>query len=267
MPFTRSDLSRATDALRRDPACLSSVGVDPARLRDRSRVFEVDFPENSATTPAYLKIYSYQKHILQRLWRPGRSRREARNLLFFRSLDIPAPRVLAWGQKRNALGKRLYEFIVTETIPAAQPLPECIREHCPDRSNDLFCERRDAIIKTLAQRTRLIHARHFFHRDLKWRNILARPCNEQTELFWIDCPVGAFRSLSPVKRHHIIKDCATLDIPASLYCTREERMYFIACYLDCAPEDPKVRTFARQVENYRKRRFERKNKEGAPRTP
>ena len=103
---------------------------------------------------------------------------------------------------------------------------------CPDRSQPVYCSRRDSIIDQLSHFTRAMHAQHFYHQDLKWRNILARIDGDQTELFWIDCPKGDFTRSTIHQSRRALKDCATLDKLGRLHCTKEERLRFVAGYLD-----------------------------------
>ena len=105
MPVNIDELSAQTDALRQDYTFLEGFGVDAAKVRERSKVLELSFTENGATVQTFVKVYSYRKSPFQRLWRKGTARTEARNLLFFKSISIPTPRVVAWGQRKNAIDK------------------------------------------------------------------------------------------------------------------------------------------------------------------
>ena len=193
MAVNFDELSAQTDALRKDYTFLESFGVDAAKVHERSKVLELSFTENGATVQTFVKVYSYRTSPFQRLWRRGTARIEARNLLFFKSVGIPTPRVVAWGQRRNAIGTIVDDYIITEAIPETQTLDEFITSACPDRSQPLYRSRRDSIIDQLSHTTRAIHAHNFYHQDLKWRNILARINGDQTELFWIDCRKATLR--------------------------------------------------------------------------
>lgn len=256
MPVNIDDISAQTDALRKDTSLLDALGVDASKVRDRSQVSQRSFTENDATVHTFVKIYSYRKSPFQRLWRRGIARIEARNLLFFKSISIPTPRVVAWGQRKNVIGQIVDEFIITEAIPETQTLDEFMTTACPDRSQPLYCSRRDSIIDQLSHTTRAIHAHNFYHQDLKWRNILVRANGDQTELFWIDCPKGDFTRSATHQSRRALKDCATLDKLGRLHCTKEERLRFVAGYLDQPVDAPEVATFAQAIADYRRKRFD-----------
>ena len=256
MPIKIDELAVQTDALRKDYAFLEGFGVDASRVRERSQVLQLSCTENGATVQTFVKVYSYRKSPFQRLWHKGSARIEARNLLFFKSIGIPTPRVIAWGQRKNAIGKIVDDYIITEAVPGTQTLREFMASACPDRSLPLYCSRRDSIIDQLSHTTRAIHAHNFYHQDLKWRNILVRANGDQTELFWIDCPKGDFTRSAAHQSRRALKDCATLDKLGRLHCTKEERLRFVAGYLDQPVDAPEVATFAQAIADYRRKRFD-----------
>ena len=117
MAVNIDELSAQTDALRKDYTFLESFGVDAAKVHERSKVLQLSFTENAVEVQTFVKVYSYRTSSFQRLWRRGTARIEARNLLFFKSVGIPTPRVIAWGQRRNAIGTIVDDYIITEAIP------------------------------------------------------------------------------------------------------------------------------------------------------
>ncbi|MGZ0709062.1 lipopolysaccharide kinase InaA family protein [Coraliomargarita sp. W4R53] len=259
MQDAQAHLNQATEALRQEWTSLAPYALPLENVKDRSAVFvrEVKDSEGS-TTQAYVKIYANQKHPLQRFLRKSRSQTEVRNLLFFRSIGISTPRILAWGEHRNALGRIIKDFIITEAIPDSLQLDEFVPTHCPDRSRPEYCSLRNQIIKQLGQWTAAMHAHGFIHEDLKWRNILARSTNQAVELYWIDCPKGSFRKGSGLARKKL-KDCATLDKIARIDCDKKERRNFLCAYLDSPSNSPEVAQMCDQIEEYRKRRFDVKD--------
>lgn len=253
------EVAAQADALHLDWSRLDQLEVDASVVLGRSAVFQRTFSEGDTPVPVYVKIYTYRKHPLQRLGRPGRSRIEARNLLFFQRIGIPAPRVLGWSERRNRIGRIVEEYIITEAISGAEPLDVFVPAACPDRSEPLFRERRDTILLQLGRWTRAMHDCHFFHKDLKWRNLLGRLMDDTVELYWIDCPTGDFHPSPLTRRHHQLKDCATLDKLARILCTTEERRRFVAGYLDLPEDAPEVANFSQAVSRYRRRRFDAKD--------
>ena len=263
MPVTIDELSAQTDALRKDTTFLSAFGIDASTVKDRSQVTQHSFTENGIEVHTFVKVYSYRKSPLQRLWRRGTARLETRNLLYFKTIGIPSPRVIAWGQRKNAIGKIVDDYIITEAIPETLTLDAYMTAVCPDRSLPSYCLQRDSIIEQLSHATRALHAQHFYHQDLKWRNVLARTNGDRAELFWIDCPKGDFTQSSMHQKRRALKDCATLDKLARLRCTQEERLRFVAGYLNQPVEAPEVATFAQAISNYRRNRFDAKDERQA----
>jgi tRNA A-37 threonylcarbamoyl transferase component Bud32 len=256
MPVNIDELSAQTDALRKDYTFLGMFGVDASKVQDRSQVTQHSFTENGFEVHTFVKVYSYRKSFLQRLWRKGTARLETRNLLFFRNIGIHTPRVIAWGQRKNLIGKIVDEYIITEAVPNTQTLDAYMAAHCPDRSKTIYRRRRDSIIHQLSHATRTIHAHHFYHQDLKWRNVLSRNKGDEAELFWIDCPKGDFTSSANHQIRRGLKDCATLDKLARMHCTKEERLRFVAGYLGQSLDSPEVAAQAASIADYRRKRFD-----------
>ena len=53
-----------------------------------------------------------------------------------------------------------------------------------------------------------------------------------------------------------LKDCATLDKLARLHCSKEERLRFVAGYLDQPIDSPEVAAQAEAIADYRRKRFD-----------
>ena len=69
-------------------------------------------------------------------------------------------------------------------------------------------------------------------------------------------PKGDFNPLPFRQTSGRLKDCATLDKLARLHCTQEERLRFVAGYLDQPVDAPEVASFAQAISNYRRKRFD-----------
>lgn len=265
MQDAQAQLIQATEALRKDWSFLAPYALPADEVKRRSAVFvcEVDDPAAAdaagAKTQAYVKVYANRKHPLQRFLRKGRSQTEVRNLLFFRALGIATPRVLAWGEKRNRIGRIVLEFIITEAVADTQQLDEFVAEHCPDPENAAHRPMRLQMAKQLGQWTRRMHDANFVHEDLKWRNVLARHSADGAELFWIDCPKGYFTQAGTALTRKKLKDCATLDKIARIRCSKEERQAFIKAYIGSEASENQVQTLCREIENYRRGRFDAKD--------
>jgi tRNA A-37 threonylcarbamoyl transferase component Bud32 len=254
----QAQLHQATQALQKEWSFLEPHTLPLEKVKDRSAVFVREIENEGATTPAYIKIYAIQKYPFQRVLRKSKSRREVSNLLFFQSVGIPTPPILAWGVRRNKIGRIVQEFIITQAIPDSLQLDQFVLTHCPDRSRPVYCQLRDQIIDLLGQWTAAMHAHDFIHEDLKWRNILVRLKCGGADLFWIDCPKGGFRRGLGLARKKL-KDCATLDKIARIDCSLEERRRFLCAYLDQPTGSPQVAQMCQRVEQYRTRRFDAKD--------
>lgn len=225
-------------------------GLSLQGLKERSMVVQKVF-KTAGEPPldVHFKLYTYKKSLWQGLFRRPRSKREVEHLKLFDACGISVPRVVGWGQMRRGWVKLDYEFLITVTIPGAIPLRAFVQQCALD------AQLRGDIIRRLAKDVCAIHARHFFHQDLKWRNLLVVPKSKgQPDVYWIDCPNG-YRDWSGLRRRHgRIKDLATLDKVAKDLCSLKERLRFVQCYLGLPPGDRAIRKWARAVEHYRKRR-------------
>lgn len=213
--------------------------------------------------PVYFKLYGYRRlrRALSRVFKATRSKGEFSNLKFFHELGIPACEPIVQGEYRNFLGIARNCMIVTKEVAGTQQLDQFIRGlEASDETAPAKADLRRQIIESLAANLRKIHARNFYHDDLKWRNVLVRRAGdrgERVEVFWIDCPNGYFAKPGrPRARHGQIKDVATLDHLAWRNCPLGERLHFLSCYLGLDTDDPKLKAFAEEVVDYRKRRLD-----------
>jgi len=259
MQMPPAELNEDAEALRQEWAFLDSYGLPLEKIRDRSKVFLRQVELEGQPTEAYIKIYANKKHPFQRLLRKGRSEREVHNLLFFRSIGIPTPRIIAWGEDRNALGRIVQEFIITQAEKDTLQLDEFVAQDCPNREDEAQRATRLQIARQLGAWTRAMHDHNFIHEDLKWRNILARSSEQGAELFWIDCPKGRYYKPGRQLERKKIKDCATLDKLARLECSKEERTTFLQAYLGPTATERELRQLCRDIENYRQERFDSKD--------
>ena len=199
----------------------------------------------------YLKVYAYKKSFWQRMLRKGRVKREVRHLKFFETCGISVPSIVGWGQKyRAGFLKIEYECLITTTVPHALSLSEFAKK---TRSN---LSQRRRILRQLAQSVQAIHQRHFFHRDLHWRNLLvSRNINNYPSIYWIDCPSGYWDWSGLRRRRGRIKDLATLDKVARSCCSLKERLLFLK-YYGVSPGGRAIRSLAQAVARYHQSRHE-----------
>lgn len=213
----------------------------------------------------YFKLYGYRstRRILKRLFKPTRSRGELTNLKFFRELGIPACEPIVQGEYRNGIGIARNCLLMTRELTGTEQLDVFIDQLAlSEESESMKAMLRRQIIDSIAGSLRKIHARKFFHADLKWRNVLVRRVGEggaRVEVFWIDCPNGYFDRTGGFRcQHGKIKDLATMDYRAKDHCTREERLYFLSVYSGLSLEDPALKDLGEQVVDYRTRMLDAK---------
>ena len=259
MQINHVDFDQPVEALRKEWTFLAPYDLPTAEINDRSAVFRNKVSVDQQSTEAYIKIYTSKKHPFERLLRRSRSHNEVRNLLFFGSIGIPTPKILAWGEKRNSIGRVVQDFIITKAVKDTLQLDAFIQAVYPIQENPTHRLSRIEIARQLGRWTRKMHDHNFVHEDLKWRNILARQHRFGADLYWIDCPKGSFKKPGAIMDRKKLKDCATLDKLARIYCSIEERTEFIKAYLGNHATPLKVQKFCKDIEDYRRNNFDAKD--------
>ncbi len=233
--------------------------LDKGQLQRSQFVRKVLDDADGGTVTVYFKLYGYGKfrRALSRFFKPARSKTEKNNLQFFNKLGISACEPIAQGEYRTAWGLLTNCMIVTKEVAGSQQLDVFIDELDASDEDDAVKDKlRRQIIESIAKNLRKIHDEHFYHTDLKWRNILVRRiegATDEVEVFWIDCPNGYFDRTRFLRRKHgVIKDIATLDHVAYKRCSDEERLHFLSVYSGYSLDDPELRKFADKVLHYRK---------------
>lgn len=212
-------------------------------------------PDGSSVS-VFFKQYDYSTPAWNFIGRRSKARCEFENYDAFARLGIPAATAVACGEERDRLGRLRRAFIITRAIPEALTLIDFVRKRCADR-RDIACRNlRDRLTKQLAEMTRRIHAAHFSHHDLVWRNILVTHSpNAEPQLWWIDCPRGRFVRWARWRRGWRLRDLASLDKVGSELGTRGERLRFVKLYLGQARLETHVKELARTVLKYRETRW------------
>lgn len=170
----------------------------------------------------YVKRYwGAGKGLRRWLGRP-RVKAEWQNLKQFAKWGIPTAPLVAWGLER-ACGRFARGALITGELPGTEDLAVLAARDDARLRDRAWVER---VSRQLAQGTRRMHDQGFAHNDLKWRNLLVDP---HGELFFIDCPTGAFW-WGPFLRYRIIKDLACLDKVAKYRLSRSQRLRFYLQY-------------------------------------
>jgi tRNA A-37 threonylcarbamoyl transferase component Bud32 len=237
---------------------LHSVGAF-YRLRDgvlftRSGSTEVrrcQFLKDGQPHAVFLKKYwaNNWRQLWSGFWRGtffGRSkvRREFENLRWLRAHGLDAPEPIAYGEERR--GRWLIRsFLLSAAVPDALPLDAFVRDHLPRLSPPAAQLARRELLDRLADYVRRLHAAHFVHHDLFWRNILLSGA-QLDHFYLIDAHKG--RRWRPwAETASRAKDLATLDAPAPWFFRRSERLRFLLRYRQHARLPAADKPFIRRV--------------------
>jgi Lipopolysaccharide kinase (Kdo/WaaP) family len=119
----------------------------------------------------YLKRHYRLKRwrgLLATLW-PGHgwspAAREARNLEWAREAGVPVPAVVAAGEFIGPRG-RLQSFLAVEELADMLPLHEAIPLAARQLDPETFARWKRSLLAEMARLVRLLHDRHWFHKDL-----------------------------------------------------------------------------------------------------
>jgi len=207
----------------------------------------------------YFKLYGYRrlKRALSRVFKPTRSKSEKTNLLFFKQLGIPVCEVVMQGEYKNVLGIARNCMLITREVSGTSQLDEFIKElDASEDAPEVKVDIRRQIMESIAGNLRKIHDEHFYHDDLKWRNILVRRVGENrecAEVFWIDCPNGYFDRTGGLRgAHGKIKDLSTMEEDARKQSSQEEMMQFLSIYSKLDVGSPELEALAQKVVAYSK---------------
>ena len=157
----------------------------------------------------YVKRYVYTAKKKVRYWLlPSKPLIEIYGFQQLRKIGIPTLDVLAYGERRY-LGSLRSAYIVTRGVPNSVSVEEFARETwsrmAKAEQRSVYQQLRDQLLQQLKK----AHSAHFFHHDLKWRNILLQQQGDGGfVLTWIDCPRAHYARL--LHRHAVLVDFAGL---------------------------------------------------------
>ena len=211
-------------------------------------------PSLAGGADIFYKQYEFSPPSWSFLGRASKALREWESYDAFAAAGVNCAQRIAAGEERDAIGRLKRAFLITLAVPGARTLTEFVAQDCPDPSKSDSRRLRHQLIMELAEMTRRIHDRGFFHNDLYWRNVLAtRAGNGTPRLWWIDSPRGRHARLH--QAHRRVKDLACLDRMASEVCSRRERLAFVRAYLGEHAAAAEVKKLALAVDSYRRRRW------------
>jgi tRNA A-37 threonylcarbamoyl transferase component Bud32 len=141
----------------------------------------------------YAKLYFYGPLNLRRFLRPSRAQTEYRSYACLRRLGLRVPEVICFAERR-LLGCVRWAVIVTREVAGAANLVE-VFSRMPDDT-----ARRAALLQQLAGAVAQMHNGGFYHRSLRFRNVLLQPPDAgAATLYFIDSPNGRAWSVTPVR--------------------------------------------------------------------
>ena len=201
----------------------------------------------------YFKRYVYPKNYWHEFWlRPGKAAVECWAYNRIRQLGIPTLDVVAFGERRF-LGMLLATFIVTPEVPNTIELEDFVTDawcHLPRTERRRICKE---VSDKLLKQVRAAHQGHFFHHDLKWRNILLQELDGRLIPVWIDAPRASrmrFRT-----RRGIVTDLSGLGRIAIYLFSRYALMRFLCRYLGAKRQPGDAKQLYREVAAHMGRRM------------
>jgi len=201
--------------------------------RSTTQTFRVHADDPTSGRPAslYLKRYVYPDRRWRFLLRRDKPAIERQNYELIREHVGPVvPEVIATGRRRR-WGMLHDAFILTAELAGCVQLDDYARSHWGARPRPEERARQDHLIRTTAELVGRMHAAHFYHIDLQWRNILVRfDTSHRGEAFFLDAPRGGRRWWCLRRRHGRLRDLSSLDKLARIYLTRTQRLRWFVHY-------------------------------------
>ena len=109
------------------------------------------------------------------------------------------------------------------------------------------------ISQKILQQVRLAHRQHFFHYDLKWRNILVqKDADGAYHCTWIDCPRGRYMRLRSSRGCMV--DLSSLARLSLSYLSKTQRLRFIYDYLGEGASRKRARKLFMKIDRHLSRR-------------
>jgi hypothetical protein len=216
----------------------------------RTRKFALD--EIDGKREYFLKTYRYAGRRRRFALRADKAALEASNYRFLRDVcRIDVPDVICWGLERK-LWRICSAFVLTRGIAEAVPLDSFVATRWPKPEDGFGDPLRERIMELAASLVRRMHAAHFYHVDLQWRNILiVQDSSAAPRLFIIDSSRGGPRTGRLFQEHGRLRDLSSLAKEAAWRLTRTERLRWLQQYLGVRRLDPNHRLIVRTVERDR----------------
>lgn len=190
----------------------------------------------------YVKRYTARGRRLSKWFGKSRILGEWKNLVFFQTIGIITPPIVAYGETSN---KNYRGCVITEEVENTVDLSDLAETNAPQLRNKQWLNH---VSQQIADAARKMHAQGFAHNDFKWRNILVTKEALPTAYF-IDCPVGRFW-WGPFLQHRIIKDIACIDKVAKFKLSRTQRLRFYLQYTQKTKLDTADKKVLKKIIHY-----------------
>jgi len=195
----------------------------------------------------YFKRYVYNKPRIQFWMMPSKAAIEIFSYDFMSRRGMEVPEVVAYGEQRFR-GTLFAAFIVTKEIPNTINLVQLARDQWFDMSEPEKNATYTQVAKRLCEQTRHMHTEGFFHRDLKWKNILLREDENGWHPIWIDSPRGAHVRFR--KHRSIIIDLGRLGRLGRHYLSAKQQLRWLHGYMGTNASKQDVKKLYYDVKAY-----------------
>jgi len=172
----------------------------------------------------YVKRYTAAGKGLRAYWGRSRVRAEWENLQYFWHMNIPAPKLLAYGETRPLFSDYGAGAYVMHGLPNTVPLSSI--QQYPELL-DLRSWRME-LLSLIARYIKTLHDDDFAHGDLYWRNILLALENKPA-VYFIDCPQGK-KYFGPQLAYQKVRDIACLAKESHAFFSRTDLLRFFLAY-------------------------------------
>jgi serine/threonine protein kinase len=190
----------------------------------------------------YIKRYRRAGEGWAELVGISKAKREWQNLMRFSQWQLPAAKVVAYGEGGFfSLPRR--GVVITQEIIDSTDLAELAENNSPLLKNNRWLS---SVLKQVAHSTRVMHQNGFAHNDWKWRNILVVGESNNPEVHLIDCPSGMFW-WGPFFEYRRIKDLACLDKVGLSVLSSAQRLKFYFYYAKINKLTPEHKKNIRKV--------------------
>lgn len=210
----------------------------------------------------FAKVYDLRSQPWDFFLRRGKAQIESQGYQILAEISIPTLKCRALGERRH-FGRLIEAYIVTEDAGAISDLAKFAEREIDPLEAAARAKLVLDLSRHLAAQLRLSHAAHFYHCDLKWRNLLVRRHGEGYELVWMDCPrqrSGLIARLT--SRHSRILDLSSLARRGLRHLSLSQRWRFLRLYLGDQVTMAETKALFRAIQAHLARRAPRRPEGG-----